>query len=298
MSLVQERSVADWLNRRAYPFEAHYLDVEGGRMHYIEQGSGSPILFVHGWPMWSYCYRNVITQMQASYRCVAPDLIGFGLSDKPGESFSYSPTAHCRNLKMLVDKLDLHDITLVLHDFGGPVGLTVALDMPERISRICLMNTWMWDISPDPVASKTAKLAHSPLGPMSFLKMNSAAKGIRNMFEDKAKYTEDVCKAYAGPLARPEDRLGAFAVAKQMSDAAGWYDELWRNREKFLQTPLQMIWGMKDQTFGEKALNRIWHEFPLADVVQIQGAGHAVMEDNPRSVISALETFMTSTHEI
>lgn len=291
MTLAQDRSTSDWLNRRLYPFASHFIEVEGGRMHYIDEGQGTPVLFVHGWPLWSFCFREVIRDLQLEHRCIAPDLIGFGLSSKP-ESFSYSPAAHCRNLRKLVETLDLREITLVVHDFGGPVGLSMALDVPDRIARICMMNTWMWDLSLDPVANKTARLANGPLGPMTFLKLNAGAKAARNMVEDKSRFSEEVGRAYAGPLAAPESRWGVFSVAKQMGDAGGWYAELWRSREKFLSTPIQLIWGMKDSTFGERALNRMWHEFPLADVVQLESAGHALMEDNPKGVVRALQSFI------
>jgi haloalkane dehalogenase len=260
-------------------------------MHYVDEGDGPPILLLHGWPLWSYCYRDIIRDLSPRYRCIAPDMIGFGLSDKP-EDFSYTPAAHCRNLTSLVEALRLNELTLVAHDFGGPVALTMALDMPEKVRRICLMNTWMWDLQDDPAMGKTAKSANGPLGSMTFLTMNAPAKAIRCMIADKARLTEDTCHAYAGPFLKAEDRHGAFAVAKQMGDAGGWYAELWRNRDRFLETPMQMIWGMKDTTFGEKALNRIWHEFPLSDVVRLDGAGHALMEDNPRAVAHAIDGFM------
>lgn len=129
-----------------FPFEPHYLDVEGLRMHYVDErpADGPVALMIHGMPTWSYLYRKVIREMSdAGYRCIAPDHIGFGRSDKVTDPSWYDIARHTANLAALVQTLDLRDITLFVQDWGGPTGLAQVVAMPERFSRLVIMNTWL-----------------------------------------------------------------------------------------------------------------------------------------------------------
>ncbi|AIE85055.1 alpha/beta fold hydrolase [Fimbriimonas ginsengisoli] len=295
MIATADRQDAQWLNRHSYPFTPNYLQVEGGRMHYVDQGQGEPIVFVHGTPTWSYLFRHLIRDLSADgYRCVAPDHIGFGLSEKPAD-FSYSPGALTRNLGKLIDELDLHDITLVIHDFGGPIGMGYAVDHPERIKRIVLLNTWVGDVSKEPAAEKIGKMAVGPLGKFLYLSSLSGPKMIKPLFVDRDKYTEEIQNAYFGPFLRKEDRHGTFALAKHLIESSAWFNEIWSCREVLLGKQMMLLWGMKDPTFGEKTLNRIWHEFPLAEVHTLKDAGHFALEENPRQVLNFMRDFLKMT---
>lgn len=129
-----------------FAFEPRYLDLDGLRMHYVDEGpTDAPVaLMLHGMPTWSYLYRKVIPVMaSAGYRCIAPDHIGFGRSDKLTDPSWYDIARHTANLSRLVQALDLRDITVFVQDWGGPTGLGVAVDMPERFSRLVIMNTWL-----------------------------------------------------------------------------------------------------------------------------------------------------------
>ncbi len=129
-----------------FPFEPHHLDIDGLRMHYIDEGpaDGPVALMIHGMPTWSYLYREIIVAMRdAGYRCIAPDHIGFGRSDKVTLPAWYDIARHTANLAALVERLDLRDITLFVQDWGGPTGLAQVVAMPERFSRLVIMNTWL-----------------------------------------------------------------------------------------------------------------------------------------------------------
>lgn len=292
MSAIAEATQLEWLNRRTYPFAPHYLQVEGGRMHYVDEGTGEPILFVHGTPTWSYLFRNVIRELSAEgYRCVAPDNIGFGLSEKP-QSFSHSPAAHARNLGKLVDSLDLRDVTLVVHDFGGPIGMGYAIEHLNRFKRIILLNSWFCDVSKEPAIQKLSKAASGPLGKFLYLTSCAGPKAIKPLFVDREKYTEEINKAYFGPFLRKEDRHATLAFAQHFLDSSAWMAEIWAQREALNTLPLMMIWGLKDPVFGEKALNKIWHEFPLSEVQAFPDAGHFLIEERPREVLSTLRGFL------
>src|SRR4051794_8459977 len=127
--------------RMDYPFEAHWLEVDGGRMHYVDEGAGDPVLLLHGEPTWSFLWRKVIPRVAEIGRAVAPDLIGFGHSDKPADIGWYSYDRHVASIEQLVSALDLARITLVVHDWGGPIGLRFAVEHPERVERIVITDT-------------------------------------------------------------------------------------------------------------------------------------------------------------
>lgn len=129
-----------------FPYEPHYVDVDGMRMHYVDEGpADAPVaLMVHGMPTWSYLYRSIIPPMLAAgYRCIAPDHIGFGRSDKVTDPGWYDIARHTANLSHLIATLDLRDVTIFVQDWGGPIGLAQVATMPERFSRLIIMNTWL-----------------------------------------------------------------------------------------------------------------------------------------------------------
>ena len=161
----------EWLNPGEYPFKSHHFEVEGVRMNYVDEGDGPVVLMVHGTPSWSFLYRNLIKELMGHYRCVAPDLPGFGLSEK-NPQLNYTPQAQSQRLSALINHLGLRDICLVVHDFGGPIGLSYAIHHPENVRQIVLANTWMWSLKGNP----SFRLAHlffkSWLGKYLFIRKN------------------------------------------------------------------------------------------------------------------------------
>jgi pimeloyl-ACP methyl ester carboxylesterase len=292
MGIVMERNQAKWLDTRSYPFESNFMAADGGRMHYIDTPGDQPVIFVHGWPTWSFEFRGIIRSLSRdNIRCIAPDLIGFGLSDKP-ENWSYSAAAQGRNIAQLVRHLDLKNVILVGHDFGGPVALSYAYEDLDRVSGLVLMNTWMWGLKQDPAALKAAKIAEGPLGRMAYLSMNAGPKLIKNMFCDRSKFTEAIQEAYDGPFLNKQDRHGVMKTAIHLDTDDAWFGELWAQRELLLEKKMMLVWGTQDPIHGEKALNRIWHEFPLAEVEQIPDCGRMLVEEHPELVAEAIRGFV------
>ena len=163
MKLEAEAQIPDWLDRAEYPFASHVVALNPGRMHYVDEGHWPTILLVHGTPTWSFEYRHLIRALAGRARVIAPDHFGFGLSDRPAD-FAYTPEAHAAALREFVERLDLRDITLVVHDYGGPIGLPLALDADSRVSRVVLLNTWMWPFDDDPDMQKKGRFAAGGLG--------------------------------------------------------------------------------------------------------------------------------------
>jgi haloalkane dehalogenase len=128
-----------------FPFESHYRELEGLRLAHLDEGDGAPVLFVHGEPTWSCLWRHLVGPVRdAGFRCVAPDLAGFGRSDKPIELDWYSYDRHVANTASLLEELDLRDATIVVHDWGGPIGLRLAVEHPQRIARIVILDTGLF----------------------------------------------------------------------------------------------------------------------------------------------------------
>ena len=146
-----------WLDRNEYPFTSKYFDVNGHQMHFIDEGQGDTLLFVHGTPSWSFDFRKVINTLKSDFRCIAIDNIGFGLSDKP-EHYDYSTQNHSKTLEKFVLGHNLTDLTLVVHDFGGPIGLYFAIQHPERIKKLIILNSWLWSSKDDPDYIKLSKV--------------------------------------------------------------------------------------------------------------------------------------------
>lgn len=131
-----------WLDTDLYPFAPRTFATQYGAMNYLDEGSGLPAVMVHGTPTWSFLYRHFVKALSGRYRCVVPDHLGFGLSDRP-KGFPFTPRAHAANLTALLDHLDLKEYTLVVHDYGGPIGLASALKHPERVRALVIINTWL-----------------------------------------------------------------------------------------------------------------------------------------------------------
>jgi haloalkane dehalogenase len=137
-----------WLDRSQYPFTPKEFAVPAGIMRYVDTGTGAPIVMIHSNPYWSFEYRGLIKRLSSDFRCIAPDHLGFGLSDKPRD-WDYLPKDHAENLAKLLDALNLTDITFVVNDWGGPISLSSAVHHPDRVKRVIVTNTWCWPIDGD-----------------------------------------------------------------------------------------------------------------------------------------------------
>lgn len=283
-----------WLDREAYPFAPHFLEVDGGSMHYVDEGAGDPILFVHGTPTWSFLYRHLIKGLRGEHRCVAPDQIGFGLSAKPA-GWHYSFAAHARNLATLIDRLGLNQLTLVAHDLGGPIALAYALDNPGRVARLCLFNTVMWPMAGEFAVPAVGKLFGSPLGRFLYLQLNVSARQLLPMvYGDRTKLTPAIHSQYLGPFPTPADRHGMYAFAREVSAGLPWAAGLWARRAALAELPAQLIWGMQDPAFGPRYLAR-WREvLPQASVLELPAVGHFAQEEAPEEALGALRALLAA----
>jgi haloalkane dehalogenase len=283
-----------WLDRREYPFASNYWSTSVGRLHYVDVGSGRPIVFVHGNPVWSFMYRDQIRTLSVDHRCIAPDHIGFGLSDKPRE-WSYLPSQHAANLEALLESLDLHDLTLVVGDWGGPIGVAYALRHPERIRALVVSNTWMWSVSRQLKFRLFSGIVGGPIGRYRIRSRNSFAdSGLRGAFADPRRLSPAIHQQYLRPFDIPDERKGSWVLPKQIIASSAWLAELWTHRAALQGKRFLFLWGKKDPGFGEKELRRWTQQYPDGRVVRYPDGGHFLAEEKSTEFTKELVAFERS----
>lgn len=276
-----------------YPFVSRYLPVEAGRLHYLDEGQGEPVVFVHGTPEWSFLFREPIKTLAPTYRCIAPDHLGFGLSDKP-PGWTYHPRDQAQNLeRLLVDHLDLRDITLVMHDFGGPIGLGFALKHPERIRRLVVLNTWLGETNTDAGARRIDAVLRSWLGRLLYLRLNFSPRVLlKQGLAEPKKLSKAIHAEYLKPFPRPADRWGLLRTGQWLVGASDWYaEQAAQLTERLGHVPTLLLWGTRDAFVGETWLLRWQEHLPEARTVRLD-CGHFGPEERPAETVAALRLFL------
>ncbi|MFP6576992.1 MAG: alpha/beta fold hydrolase [Pirellulaceae bacterium] len=287
---------ASW--RSEYPFQSHYLELDSLRYHYLDEGTGPPLLWVHGNPTWSFYWRKLIQGLSTNHRNIAVDHIGCGLSDKPAD-YPYTLERHQQNLVQLVETLDLNNITLVVHDWGGAIGLGSLLQIPERFSRIVLFNTGAF---PPPFVPWRIRFCRFPwLGSCAIRYFNLFARAALTMaVEQPKRMTPSVRAGFLAPYRTVADRVAIDGFVRDIPFTRRhptW--NVLANIEAGLpslaELPIQIIWGMKDWCFDTRCLQRFQAVFPAAQVHPLDDAGHYVVEDAHEQILPLMQTFLQAT---
>lgn len=282
----------NWLNRKLYPFKSHYLQIENQQLHYIDEGEGPILLFVHGTPSWSFDFRHLIKALSKSYRCIALDHIGFGLSDKP-KDYPYSIDQHAKNLEKLIEHLKLEQFSLLLHDFGGPIGWEYALKYPEKIEKLVVMNSWLGSSKEDPNFKKMEKILKSPILPFLYKQLNFSARFLLpQAFANKKLLTKDIRKHYRKPFGKASERIGPLAFAKSLLNDQDLFEQQNQQAQKLSKSPSLLIWGMADSFIGAHYLQQLQAALPHSKSVELEGVGHFPQEEAPEKVLDALNDFL------
>lgn len=290
-----------WFDPARYPFEHRWLDLPEGRVHYVDEGPDSDgpegsdrptLVLVHGNPTWSFLYRHLVAGLSDEYRCVAPDLLGFGLSETPRE-FSHSPAAHARTLERFVSALGVRDAVFVVHDWGGPIALDYATRHPDDVAGLVATNTWLWprDRLRDRVVGRAVG---SRLGRYLVVRHNAfgrvavAPAVLRHGADAPAVY-----RHYVGPLSSPADRRGSWVLAREVVASREWLARLWDRRGAVAGTPAVLLWGPDDPIHGW--MLRRWRSvFPDAAGTVYDGVGHFVPEEVGRDLVRPVRAFLGS----
>lgn len=285
-------TIPAWLNRSSYPFNPRSFASSDGRISYIDEGDGPgvPVVFVHGTPTWSFLYRRLIEELRTERRCVAVDHLGFGLSDKP-KGAPYHPADHSRRLEALLDELALPEFVLVVHDFGGPIGLDVATRHARRLRGLLIFNTWMWSEAETEQVQKISRFVSGPIGRFLYRRLNFSPRVLLKMgFHDKGKLEREVHRHYLRPFGSSEEREGPWRLGCEL--ASSWYETIWERRKAIEKVPTQIVWGMEDRAFGERHLQRMEEVFHHAQTLRLEGVGHFPQEEAPEESIGALRRLL------
>ena len=275
-----------------YPFASNYLDINSNQYHYIDEGQGDPVLMVHGNPTLSFYYRNIATELKSNHRVVVPDHIGCGLSDKP-QDFEYTLKNHIDNLETLVQFLDLKNITLIVHDWGGAIGFGLATRRPELIKNIVILNTAAFHLKKIPF---TIGLCRNKIFGKFIVKNFNAFAWPATFMTVKKPLTPAVKAGYLFPYDTPYNRVAVaeFVQDIPLEEDHRSYSELKKieNKLKTLKCPKIILWGGKDFCFGDVFFKK-WQEiYPDAYFKYYKDAGHYILEDEADDVISNIKDFM------
>jgi len=270
-----------------FPFTSRWFDSAVGRVHYIDEGRGRPILFLHGNPTWSFLYRDIIRMLRDRFRCVAVDYPGFGLSNRP-DGYGYTPAEHAEIVASLVAHLDLRDLIIMGQDWGGPIGIATALAAPDRVTGLIFGNTWFW-----PTDRLITKL---------FSWFMSTRRMQRAILEDNFFVNRMIPAGTAHALSpivldhyravqpSPAARKGVAEFPRQLRTASPWLVKLAEAAPAALgKKPLLLVWGMRDFAFPPRACLRRWKTtFPDHKLVELRGAKHFIQEDEPKAIAEAI----------
>ncbi len=279
-----------------YPFASHFFELDGLRYHYVDEGTGPTLLMVHGNPTWSFAWRNLIKALSPRYRVVAVDHIGCGFSDKP-QNYPYRLAQHVANLERFVTGLDLSEITLFAHDWGGAIGMGAATRLPERFSRFVLFNTAAFRSTANPASD--LRLPDSGLRRIGDPRVELLFAGGTADGGGRAGAMTPACgRGYLAPYGNWHDRVAVLRFVQDipLSPSHPSYATLAAIEEslpKFRDRPMLFVWGERDWCFTTEFLDEFQRRFPQAETLRLPDAGHYVFEDAHEAIIPRVEQFLS-----
>jgi haloalkane dehalogenase len=277
-------------DRRLFPFESKWLDSTVGPVHYIDEGGGDPILFLHGNPTWSFLYRGIVIRLRKRFRCIAMDYPGFGLSAHP-ENYGYTPAEHAEVVGELIRSLDLRDLTIMGHDWGGPIGMRVALNEIARLRGLVMGNTWYWPLDSWQMKAFAYVMGSAPMQ-TQILKRNLFVEKLMPLGV-KFPLADEVMRHYREALPTPKSRIGVAELPRQLFEAGLWLGDLADQvAEKLANVPLLLVWGIGDVLYPRTIMERFREDFRLAAVHRLD-AKHFIQEDAPGEIAEAIEGFLS-----
>lgn len=279
-----------------YPFSDRWLPYRDGRIHYLDEGQGPPVLLLHGNPTWSYLYRHVIQELRGEFRLIAPDYPGFGMSKAPS-GYGFTPQEHSEAVQELIRHLDLKDFILVVQDWGGPIGLNYAVRHRSNLRGIVVMNTWAWPADLLPMKLFSLAMGGWPIGYWLQTRRNFFARVIvPHGIHHADKVTDSLRKAYTDPFPTPKSRIPTWVFPRQIRKARAWLAEIESNLSELSDLHAQILWGTKDSAgFPPEQLAKWQRHLPKNETEVLDDASHYVQEDRPDRVAASIRKIMIRT---
>ena len=280
-------------NLAEYPFQTRFCDIGGYQMAYLDEGSGLPVVMVHGNPSWSYLYRNLITGLRDRYRCIAPDHLGCGFSDKP-QDYPYRLANHIDNLEHLLDRLAIARCVLVVHDWGGAIGMGWAGRHPERVAGVVVLNTAAFPA--DRLPLRIAVCRWPLLGPFLVRSLNSFARAAIFMAVSRPMRAE-VAQGFLAPYDNWFNRIAILRFVQDipMEDSHPSWSTLLAVEDslhRLQHRPFLMCWGGRDFCFNDSFYQEWQRRFPLAEAHYFAAANHYVLEDALPEIQPLIDAFV------
>lgn len=287
--------------RHLYPFVSHYLNVKGLRYHYLDEGSGDPLVMLHGNPTWSFYFRNLVHHFKANYRVIVPDHMGCGLSDKPSpRQYDFRLASRVADFNALMEYLNLdRPVTLILHDWGGMIGLAWALDHPDRVGRLVLMNTAGFFPPEGKPIPKRLRILRSANAVTSWaaLRFNLFARAALYMAPHR-RLAADVKSGLIEPYNCPQHRWATLKFVQDIplspDDPSGaivaGVDQALAH---IARCPVLLVWGAHDFVFDRSYYSEWQRRLPHAQAHWLANAGHYLLEDEPIKIAELIEDFLT-----
>jgi len=288
--------------REFYPFDSHFLDIGGLKYHYLDEGEGDPVVAVHGNPTWSFYYRELVKELRGDHRVVAPDHIGCGLSDKPGDDrYPYTLSRRVEDFSRLMDELGLEGVNLVLHDWGGMIGLAWAVQNPERVKRLVILNTAAFPLPESkPFPWQLWLVRDTPFGSLMVRGLNAFSRGAAHVACTRKKLSKTMRDAYCAPYDSWTDRIATLRFVQDIPlrpDDSGYdiVSDTAARLEVFRDRPVLICWGDKDFVFDHHFL-AVWQKvYPDAEVHRFADCGHYILEDASEEIIPLVRRFLAES---
>jgi len=275
--------------------------MRGQRMHYLDEGprDAPPVLMLHGNPTWSFYYRNLVIALRGQFRCIVPDHLGCGMSDKPDDSeYDYRLKSRVEDIATLVTHLDLKNpLTLVVHDWGGMIGFTWAVDNPDQVDKMVVLNTAAFPLPEDKKMPAALSLARDTAVGAFLVTRFNAFSGIAARVAFKKPVSKEIRQAYKLPYDSPENRIATLRFVQDipLSEKDAGFDILNNTAERLhllRDKPCLIAWGEKDFVFDAPFLNKWLEYFPDAEVHRFADCGHYVLEDGGPALIDTISNFI------
>lgn len=289
------------VKKALYPFTGHYHDLQGLKYHYLDEGQGETVVMVHGNPTWSFYYRNLVLALRADYRVIVPDHIGCGLSDKPVDSgYSFTLQQRVDDLESLLEALGLREkITLVLHDWGGMIGMAYASRHPERIARLVILNTGAFPLPAGkkfPLALKICR--NTQFGVFLVQGLNAFARMAARIGCKRHPLSKELREAYCSPYDTWHHRIATLRFVQDIplspkDPGFALIQEVADGLHRFAALPMLILWGERDFVFDHYFREEWQRRFPAAEVHSFADCGHYILEDAAEEVIPLISDFLS-----
>jgi haloalkane dehalogenase len=289
--------------RKYYPFTGHYLNLDGLALHYLDEGHGEPVVMLHGNPTWSFYYRDLVLALRDRYRCIVPDHIGCGLSEKPGDDrYDYTLSRRVADLERLLDQLGIDaGITLVLHDWGGMIGMACAVRHPSRIKRLVILNTAAFHLPKEkrfPIALRICR--DTRLGAFLVRGLNAFSLAASFVGCKSNPMPAGLRRAYRLPYDSWRNRIATLRFVQDIPLVAGdrshgLVSETAAKLSVFRDLPTVIFWGERDFVFDRAFLAEWEQRFPNAEIHRYSEAGHYILEDMKEEIIPLIARFLAES---